>query len=558
MPRLRHALPLLGLSLLAAALAVVRANDAPEMVDTTPADEKLLQERGVKTDGPGLLAFLRERSLDEDERAQMAQLVKQLGDTDFEKREAASKKFVARGTLSLPFLRPAVKDNDPEIARRAQVCIDEISGGPGPALPCAAVRLVAKKKPDGAVEMLLRYVPFADDESVEEEVLNALRALALRDGKAVDAVVAALKDKQPARRAAAAFAVAAAKDKDQRDAAAALLRDESAAVRFRAAQGLIAARDARAVPAFIDFLGRAPDDFTWRAEDLLIRLAGEKAPTAPLTTEEERKKAHGEWAAWWKENEKQVDLAKVDEAPPFLNLTLVCEMHGKKIWEVDQSGKVRWTMDKLNCPRDAQILPGGRILITEVDDHKIREREIATGKVLWEHDIQDPSFVRRLPNGNTFIADHQHCYEVTPAGKKVFEYRPSDQNYLIHSIDRKPNGNVVCMMMDGRVREVGRDGKTVREFNVQNHGSNWCGVQALPGNRYLCVEFNGGGVFEFDADGKVQWQTKIEGASYALRLPNGRTMVCSFGRQRVVQIDRDGKEVWEKKVGTQPWRARVR
>ena len=556
MPRLRHALPFLGLSLLVAALSAVRADDA-EMTDTTASDEKLLQDRGVKTDGPGLLAFLRERSLDEDERAQMAQLVKVLGDTDFEKREAASQKFIARGSLSLPFLRDALKDNDPEIARRAQACIDEISGGPGPALPCAAVRLLVKRKPDGAVEMLLRYVPFADDEAVEEEVLNALRALALRDGKAVDAAVAALKDKQAPRRAAAVYAVAAARDKGQRDAAAALLRDEAAGVRFRAAQGLLAARDPRAVPALIDFL-RDGDDFTWRAEDLLVRLAGEKAPTTPLTSKEERKKAHGEWAAWWKDNEAKVDLAKVDEAPPFLNLTLVCEMHGNKLWEVDQAGKVRWTMDKLNCPRDAQILPGGRILITEVNDNKIREREIATGKVLWEHDVTDPSFVRRLPNGNTFIATHQLCYEVNPSGKKVFEYKPSDANYLIHSIDRKPNGNVVCMMMDGRLREVGRDGKTVREFNVQNNGGNWCGVQALPGNRYLCVEFNGGGVFEFDADGKVQWQTKIEGASYALRLPNGRTMICCFGGQRVVQVDRDGKEVWQTKVGTQPWRARVR
>jgi HEAT repeat protein len=558
MPRLRRCFPLLGLSLLVAALAAVRAADAPETTDTTAADEKLLQDRGVKTDGAGLLAFLRERSLDEDERAQMAQLVKQLGDTDFDKREEASKKFVARGRVSLPFLRPALKDNDPEIARRAQACIEEISGGPGPALPCAAVRHLVRKKPDGAVEMLLRYAPFADDESVEDEVLNALRALALRDGKAVDAVVAALKDKQAPRRAAAAFVVAAAKDKDQRDAAAALLRDEAPGVRFRTVQGLLAARDPRAVPVLIDFLRGRPDDFTWRAEDLLIRLAGEKAPTTSLTSEDDRKKAHGEWSAWWKENEKKVDLAKIDEAPPFLNLTLVCEMHGNKIWEVDQAGKVRWTMDKLNCPRDAQILPGGRILITEVNDHKIREREIATSKVLWEHDIQDPSFVRRLPSGNTFIADHYHCYEITPAGKKVFEYKPTDQGYLIHSIDRKPNGNVVCMMMDGRLREVGRDGKTVRELNVQNNGGNWCGVQALPGDRYLCVEFNNGGVFEFDAEGKVQWKTQIQGASYALRLPNGRTMICCFGGQRVVHVDRDGKVVWETKVNTQPWRARVR
>ncbi len=408
MLRLRPLLPLVGLALLIIGLAVVRGAEAEDPA----ADEKLLRDNNVKTDGPGLLAFLRERSLSEEERAQMTKLIRQLGDEDFEKREAASRQFVARGRLSITFLKAALNDNDAEIARRAQTCLDDIEGGPGPSLPAAAVRCLARKKPDGAVAMLLRYVLFADDEMVEDECLAALRALALKDGKASDVVLAALLDREPARRAAAAYTVAAAGDKEHRQRAAKLLADKAVAVRFRTIQGLLAARDPQGVPALIDILGGTPSDFTWRAEDLLIRLAGDKAPTTSYGSEAERKKAHAAWSAWWKDNEKKVDLAKIDEAPPFLNLTLVCEMHGNKIWEVDQSGKIRWTMDKLNCPRDAQILPGGRILITEVNDHKIREREIATSKILWEHDIQDPSFARRLPNGNTFIADHQHCYEL--------------------------------------------------------------------------------------------------------------------------------------------------
>jgi HEAT repeat protein len=543
--------------LLVAVLGAVRAAE-PE--DTTVADDKLLQEHNVKTDGASLLAFLRERSLDEKERAQMTELVKQLGHNDFDKREAASQKFVARGRLSIPFLKAALNDNDAEIARRAQTCLDDINGGPGPALPAAAIRCVVRKKPDDAIDMLLRYIPFADDESVEDECLAALRALGLKDGKASDTVIAALKEKEPTRRGAAAYTVAAAKDKEQRQLAAKLLDDKEPGVRFRTVQGLLAARDPQALPVLLTFLRDGPTDYIWRAEDILIRLAGEKAPTTSYSNEQERKKAYTAWSEWWNENEKKVDLAKIDEAPPFLNLTLVCEMHGNKIWEVDQNGKVRWTMDQLNCPRDAQILPGGRILITEVNDHKIREREIATKKILWEHDIQDPSFARRLPNGNTFIADHQHCYEITPAGNKVFEYTPKDRGgEVLHSIDRRPNGNVVCMMMGGLVREVNREGKVVCEFDLsKNGGGSWSGVQALPGNRYLTVEFNTGKVVEYDAAGKEQWRCTIQGASYALRLPNGRTMVCAFSGQRVVHVDRDGKVVWETKVNSQPWRARVR
>jgi HEAT repeat protein len=557
MSRLRPVLPLVGLSLLISALPVIRGVEAE---DPTAADEKLLRENNVKPDGPGLLAFLRERSLSEAERAQMKKLVRQLGHEDFEKREAASRQFVAHGRLSIPYLKAALNDTDPEIARRAQTCLDDIEGGPGPSLPAAVVRCLARKKPDGAVEMLLRYVLFADDETVEDECLAALRTLALKDGKVSDLVLAALQDTEPMRRAAAAYTAASASDKEHRQRAAKLLDDKVVMVRFRTIQGLLAARDPQGVPALIEILGDAPSDYTWRAEDLLIRLAGDKAPTTSYGSEAERKKSHAAWSAWWKENEKKVDVAKIDEAPPFLNLTLVCEMHGNKIWEVDQTGKVRWTMDKLNCPRDAQILPGGRILITEVNDHKVREREIATSKILWEHDIQDPAFVRRLPNGNTFIADHQHCYELTPSGSKVFEYTPTDRGgEVIHSIDRRPNGNVVCMMMGGLLREVNREGKTVREFTAKNNnGGNWCGVQALPGNRYLCVEFNQSEVFEFDAEGKEVWKCKVQGATYAQRLPNGNTMVCCFSGNRVVHVNRDGKVVWETQASSSPWRARVR
>ncbi len=113
-------------------------------------------------------------------------------------------------------------------------------------------------------------------------------------------------------------------------------------------------------------------------------------------------------------------------------------------------------------------------------------------------------------------------------------------------------------MMGGLVREVNREGKTVREFMAKNTGGNWCGVQALPGNRYLCVEFNQSEVFEFDAEGKELWKCKVQGASYALRLANGNTMVCCFGGNRVVHVNRDGKVVWETQVGSSPWRARVR
>src|SRR5262249_36140532 len=146
-------------------------------------------------------------------------------------REKASAELVKRGTPALPFLRKALTEKDLEVVRRATRCIEQIEGGPGAGLPAAAVRLLAKKRPDGAAAQLLRYVPFADDESVEEEVRTALVSLGLREGKADAALVEALKDAEPARRAAAAFVVGRSSDAAQRKAALALLEDADRRVR---------------------------------------------------------------------------------------------------------------------------------------------------------------------------------------------------------------------------------------------------------------------------------------------------------------------------------------
>src|SRR5205823_7109589 len=130
----------------------------------------------------------------------LEQLVRQLGGKRFALREQAARELTACGPQALPLLRPALKDPDPEVARRAGLCVEQIERGPGAALPLAALRLLARRQPPGAVQALLDYAPHADDPAVEEEVLATLRALAARRGAADPALTAALADPSPARR----------------------------------------------------------------------------------------------------------------------------------------------------------------------------------------------------------------------------------------------------------------------------------------------------------------------------------------------------------------------
>src|SRR5262245_36869004 len=58
----------------------------------------------------------------------VAQLIRQLGDDDFRKREAASKQLTAIGEPALPALKTAASDADAEIRRRAKRIIQTITG----------------------------------------------------------------------------------------------------------------------------------------------------------------------------------------------------------------------------------------------------------------------------------------------------------------------------------------------------------------------------------------------------------------------------------------------
>jgi hypothetical protein len=171
-------------------------------LDHTGADVRALKAATVGTDGPALLEYLRGQTPDAARLAKVKALVRQLGDDAFEKREEASKALAAAGVIALPFLREAVKGDDREVVRRARECLRQIGNGPGVEVPAAAVRLLGWKRPAGAAQVLLNYLPVAD-EPVAREVRAALVAVAQRDGKPGPDLLRALDDKEPVKREAA-------------------------------------------------------------------------------------------------------------------------------------------------------------------------------------------------------------------------------------------------------------------------------------------------------------------------------------------------------------------
>src|SRR5262249_3837514 len=151
-------------------------------------------------------------------------LVQKLADSSVGVRERAVLELASLGLPAVPLLREAAGDADPERGRRAQECLRLIEKAEPTHLPQAAARLVALRRPAGAAEALLGYLPFAESDALATEVQTALNALAAGDAKPDQALIAALGNKSPPRRAAAAEALCRNPSREARQMVANLLK----------------------------------------------------------------------------------------------------------------------------------------------------------------------------------------------------------------------------------------------------------------------------------------------------------------------------------------------
>jgi hypothetical protein len=493
----------------------------------TTDDEQALRSAGLSADGASLLAAVRKHTLTTETRENVDGLIARLGVDSFAEREKASKQLFALGRVTLLQLREASKHHDPEIARRAKSLIERIEQEPAHHLPAVALRLLAVRKPPGAVEALLDYLPYADDEDLAEEVQQSLAALARRDGKPEPALRRVLDDPRKAP-----------------------------AIRMRVALALAMAGEREAVPVLIELLAVLPAEQANQVEETLFQLAGDTAPEMPKGAETNDKKEHRDaWAAWWKNNAGRVDPSRL-RANSGLGYTLICDNGNDRVFEIDRHGKQIWSVGGLENPIDAAVLPGNRVLIAEYRGDRVTERD-HNSKILWQMKVSQPQSVQRLPNGHTLIASNDNgkptakVVEVDRAGKEISSiHLPTS----ILAAYRWPQGDTACKTYDGQCRIFGPAGKQLKAFAVGRNKNVSGGLDLRSNGHILITRQETAEVVEFDREGRLLLQLKTPNAIMASLLPNGHILVaCCRGApsnrnaSRVYEMDRGGKIVWEYK-----------
>jgi hypothetical protein len=553
-------LGLVGLLVFQTSLAQPSAGeDKPDSRDADLAfAEQALRKAGAATDGPGLLAFIRGRTMTTTQRQALTNKVRALGSAEFSEREKASRELIDLGRVALPYLRPVVNDADLETSRRARRCIEQIQRHPKPAVLTLAAILVKASRPAGAVPVLLDYLPSVEDEALEETLLDALRAVGWRDDQPDPALLAALSDKRSLVRAAAAHVLGRGSEASVRQRVAPLLADADARVRFEAAAGLARFGDTKAVRELMALLSDGPFTLACRSEYLLHRLAESQGVAECLDRDEAalRRRCRSAWEAWWDKQSKHVDLTRLQRVEPARGLTLVCEDRedDDRVWTWGQVGQPCWQIPSLRGPHDAEVLAQGRVLIAEHHANRVTERD-HTGKILWQHALNDnPIACRRLPNGNTLIATYHELYELTRQQKKI--YRHFERREL-RDVLRLPNGHILYVTSDGLLveRDAGCEHllRTIKPAEYADGAKFRARVEPLVNGRYLLTLGGTNRVIEMDTKGKIRWQCTVTKPTCATRLRNGHTLIACYEERCVREVDRAGKEVSKQLLQGRPF-----
>jgi hypothetical protein len=518
--------------------------------------QETLRGAGFGGDGPGAIAYLKALVPDPERLAALRVYLKQLGDEDYDRREAASRELRKAGPVMLADLKVAAESSDAEVRRRARELLEIIQQHSPAEVVVAACGVIAASRPKDADAVLLKFAPFVSERVPELAFLDAVGTLGL-----TPAVRAALEDADPLRRRAAVRALDATPDAP-RELLTRALKDTDARVKFEAARGLVLHGDRAGLALLVETVGQGELSLALRAEDLLWRLAREQSPPVLLKTAADREPVQTGWEKWFKEHGSDIDLARIRLDEKERGWVVVCddEEIGKAPGSVkvfDLKGARVKTLEKLDSPSDVVLLPGERMLVAEHWSSKVTERD-AQGRILWEHRTTDkPVVALRLADGGTFIATYHEILEVDRTGTVRYSFRP--EQGMLYGATKVGTGRILFINGSGNVCEADRTGKILNTFKPEKYAEGagyWASIEVLGPDRYLLSLSGSNRVVEVDGQGKIFWEAEVRTPTYAMRLPDGTTLASCVDAKTWVVIDKEGKTTQTVEVGGRPFRAR--
>ena len=559
---------------------------AVEPFDPAKADKAALDAAKIApTDAAGLLAYFDRRILSDADASRIQAVIQRLGAESFDDRLEAMEEVETFGPAAVGPLRKAtvvdsanVNAANFEIVYRAGEVLKRLEKVPHAGIAVAAVRALAKVPHPRTSQVLLGFLPQADDQATAEEIQRTLTAVASVGGKVDPFLVETLKDRSPLKRMSAATALTEGGDASKRvripeaypKVVEAARVETEPDVKFAMTLGLaVTSRDKDAVGAVLAMLPDLPRGRLWQAEDLLLVLAGPDAPKVAFgATRAAVVKAQTEWLAWWAKASPTIDLDKIAYAPRVAGKTLLVVMDPRNgsgyVAELGPDLKDRWKMTNLSTPYDAVVLPDGAVAVAEANAFNVSVRD-TTGKVLEVKGVTgaanrrvngSPQQVQLLPDGRLFVVCKNIVLEMTrdkPDQTVVFD---RSGNYDITSAARLPNGETAVLLQNGPDHLVFLDkaGKEIPDRKVKTGAPYYQSHIIGTGEDRVLIAENQK-VVEYDVkEKKAVWSHPTANARSLQRLPNGNTLIVEGngspdGSNRVIEVTTAGEEVWSHRLG---------
>jgi hypothetical protein len=525
------------------------------------AYEAILREQRLPTSGAHLLQILRDRPPSPDTIDQVAKHVARLRAANYTDRLKATKALVKLGPVVRPLLENMRCEGgaDAETAGRLREVLDHFPADQEFAATAAAARLIARDRPEQSLTVLLDFVPYATNEQVRQPVQLAINAVALAEKKAL---VAELKNTNPAKRAAVGEALLRAGVPLAKDQFAPLLADDHPLVRYQIGMALVEKNDKAGLPLLIQSIADSPADRAECALELLYRAAGEHAPAIYYEGKSNAADVSAQWQKWQQKYAADLDLAK-QLARTELGFTVIsttmlpgAKAGGKnKVFELGPDKAVRWEFDVSRNVLDVHVIGPNRLLLAEYFDRRVAERDFK-GNILREIPATLPLACQRLPNGDTFIVTRQQLRTVDRDGKDVFSWAPNPGTII--TAQRQRNGQIAVVTM-GRCLLLDPQGRELKSFTLGGAVYTLGGsIEVLANGRILVPLYNLNMIVEFDWTGNKLWQANVNRPTAVHRIGNGNTLVTAAFGSKVIEIDRDGQEVWSYQTDGRPHSARKR
>ena len=182
-----------------------------------------------------------------------------------------------------------------------------------------------------------------------------------------------------------------------------------------------------------------------------------------------------------------------------------------------------------------------------------------------------------LPNGNLLVPTAADTIvELSPEKEVVWRWQstPKDESVdlvEIHAFQRLENGlTMVSESGNRRLVEVDREGRVHHQIGLQVEKPHWHKdtrlVRLTQDETYLVAQENDGIVREYDRDGSIVWEYRMEltgpptpthrghgtDVYSAYRLPGGNTLIGGGNNNRVIEVSPSGEIVWSLSSGEIP------